>query len=790
MQELILYIKPQFRNNVSQDYVKVDMFSDENVTLTQVIQDVRDIDKVFTDYSQTFSLPASKINNKLFQHWYNPDIDGFDSNIQSEAIIELNYQPFKSGKIQLQEVKMKHNKPSVYKVTFYGKTVSLNNTFGEDQLDDLAWLNNFAFANSTSNVKDGLNLGLDFTVSSVSYTDAIIHPLISREQRYIYDSENITIVSGTATSSASNKLKDTSENFTNVVLVNDVVKNTTDSTIASVTAIDDNNTLTLSSDIMSTGENYTILRGDNGNIFMAASSDPTYNRRGVFPEDLKPAIKASLIIKAIEQQYGLTFKSSEFFDSTEFSNLYLWLNRKIGKYSFVFDITGNTTFNCVDITTGSCTYFGATSQALFNNGKYTIEKTPDLTTFQYITKVIPTATYTSTNYTVEIIDALTDTIEATLTTSGTNNVGVVFDLPTDPMGIGDKKELVTRVTCDSNFVFTSEIETFVLDNNASFLYSATHTSTSTIAATAQEFAPTQEIPEIKILDFLKGIFKQFNLTAFLNDSDEIVVKTLDDFYGDSTTTHDISQYVQSDENTVSEALPFSDIILEYPEPNTKLALAYSNIHNNRYGKLDYQANASRGATYKVETPFGHMLYERLQDLDDDSYTSVQYGLSVNESGDEVIPKPLLFYGVYQTSISTPINFVDTVRKEDGTLADAGTRSSLTNYWMPHNANELGTASTAPAFNLNFGSEINSYTLTDYGGDNNSLFQKFYENYIVRVFNTKTRIFKYKAILPLKFLLTYSLADKVFVNGRAFTINKITTKLQTGESSLELLNEPT
>ena len=120
MQELILYIKPQFRNNVSQDYVKVDMFSDENVTLTQVIQDVRDIDKVFTDYSQTFSLPASKINNKLFQHWYNPDIDGFDSNIQSEAIIELNYQPFKSGKIQLQEVKMNQNKPSVYKVTFYG----------------------------------------------------------------------------------------------------------------------------------------------------------------------------------------------------------------------------------------------------------------------------------------------------------------------------------------------------------------------------------------------------------------------------------------------------------------------------------------------------------------------------------------------------------------------------------------------------------------------------------------------------------------------------------------------
>ena len=70
-----------------------------------------------------------------------------------------------------------------------------------------------------------------------------------------------------------------------------------------------------------------------------------------------------------------------------------------------------------------------------------------------------------------------------------------------------------------------------------------------------------------------------------------------------------------------------------------------------------------------------------------------------------------------------------------------------------------------------------------------LFQKFYQTYIQRVFNTKTRIFKYKAVLPLKFLLTYSLADKVFISGRAFTINKITTDLQTGRSTLELLNEP-
>ena len=87
-----------------------------------------------------------------------PELLEMGNYLSNGTVIDGEILPFKSGKIQLQEVKMKHNKPSVYKVTFYGKTVSLNNTFGEDQLDDLAWLNNFAFANSTSNVKDGLNL--------------------------------------------------------------------------------------------------------------------------------------------------------------------------------------------------------------------------------------------------------------------------------------------------------------------------------------------------------------------------------------------------------------------------------------------------------------------------------------------------------------------------------------------------------------------------------------------------------------------------------------------------------
>ena len=48
---------------------EVDLFKDESVTLTQSLQDVKDIEKVFTDFSRTFSVPASRENNKIFGHF-------------------------------------------------------------------------------------------------------------------------------------------------------------------------------------------------------------------------------------------------------------------------------------------------------------------------------------------------------------------------------------------------------------------------------------------------------------------------------------------------------------------------------------------------------------------------------------------------------------------------------------------------------------------------------------------------------------------------------------------------
>lgn len=64
---------------------------------------------------------------------------------------------------------------------------------------------------------------------------------------------------GTTTATTANKLVDSTQNFNTTAQVGSFIKNTTDSTTASVTAIDSDTTLSISSDIMASGENYILF---------------------------------------------------------------------------------------------------------------------------------------------------------------------------------------------------------------------------------------------------------------------------------------------------------------------------------------------------------------------------------------------------------------------------------------------------------------------------------------------------------------------------------------------------
>lgn len=170
---------------------RLDTFGkEENIEVTTAVQDVKDISKIRGDYSQSFTVPASKRNNSIFKNYYNADVDGgFDARTRKTASIDVDTLDFKRGKIQLVDVAIKENQISHYKIVFYGNTIKVKDLIGEDKLKDLDWLDNFNHDYTAANVKTGLTTGLDFTVDSVTYNKAVCYPLISYARQYFYSSD-------------------------------------------------------------------------------------------------------------------------------------------------------------------------------------------------------------------------------------------------------------------------------------------------------------------------------------------------------------------------------------------------------------------------------------------------------------------------------------------------------------------------------------------------------------------------------------------------------------------------
>ena len=109
---------------------------------------------------------------------------------------------------------------------------------------------------------------------------------------------------------------------------------------------------------------------------------------------------------------------------------------------------------------------------------------------------------------------------------------------------------------------------------------------------------------------------------------------------------------------------------------------------------------------------------------------------------------------------------------------------MTTYIIPSNSVYLNPATGKD--NINFNVEVNEYTATQDFTD--TLFRKYYQNYILSVFDPTNRLTKVTAYLPLNILLKFNLSDRFIVNGNSYKINSINTNLQTGKSDMELLND--
>jgi hypothetical protein len=196
---------------------RLDLFDDEEITINLSVQNVQDISKVFTDFTQGFTVPASPRNNEILQHYYNSNITGssittetggspvwnsigitwntwttawnagasstsvtntFDGRLRQEARIEINSLPFRTGVVEIENVQLKGTEPYAYTMTFFGDVVGLSDLFGDDYLYDLDF-SAYDFAYTDDKVFDRL--------TSEAH-DPIFMPLMSPVKNWFYDS--------------------------------------------------------------------------------------------------------------------------------------------------------------------------------------------------------------------------------------------------------------------------------------------------------------------------------------------------------------------------------------------------------------------------------------------------------------------------------------------------------------------------------------------------------------------------------------------------------------------------
>jgi len=656
---------------------KLDLFADENIEIVSSISDSSDITKNITDYSKSFTVPASDRNNAIFKHYYNADIDNtFDSRLKVDGKIELDGLPYKIGKFRLEKVIVKKGKASSYSLNFFGQLVSFKDVVKDDELSSLDFtaLNHLY---SSNNVIAGLQNGL--------FDKKIIYTMLS-QRRYYYNSEPA-----------------------------DVTNTDTTANIATV---------------------------------------------GAMWNDLKPSIKLIEIIKAIEVKYDLVF-SRDFFGREEFDRIYMWLNNSIiGAYQ---------SKQLINFNSGGGLGFDLSTDTWVNvaNNNPT---SPSNQTFRWQIAITPASGFEDVPYKIVV-----------------ENNGIVineFEVESGAFQSGNAWVLNGAfsyqffVSTNDTFSYTSELimQRFYRAPGATSTTVTSASATASVNTILYTFKPSQNMPKIKIIDFMRALFQMFKLVVIQKNSTDIYVNTLVDYYSQGRLI-DITSFVDFESYDVNRGDILNEINFNFEPPTTLLNMQFKLNTGIAYGdevtKLaDENGELLDGQKFEVKLPFEQIVYERLTDANDGILTNIMYGLSTDRELKPVNPKPHIFYNNVVTMLSGKnLKIINTLGSIQTLSGNVNTASHTLNFFQPQ-------------FSTTFSEEFNEW---DGSLISNNLYTNYYKDYIESLFNIKRRNFKFKSFLPLNILTSLSLNDVLKIKENYYRIDNFTLNLLTTEGTLNLIN---
>ena len=525
-----------------------------------------------------------------------------------------------------------------------------------------------------------------------------------------------------------------------------------------------NSTPLFSGDIKYSFISHTRVFQYDGSTTITSTGGASGNDRYVTYTDLKPSIRLKSVIDAISEKYSLDF-SQYFWNTAYFKNLYMWLHKEAGgmtqaegnRLTSYFADTSVWTTSGTDqrITPGGYLQtFGTEQPNISLRRRYIIE--------DFI------VTAPSVDYTLEIRD--NGTVRFRGSATGTNTFTV-----DEALGGTQTHYLDFTIISDSVFTPTNQqikIREQYWNSLNQWADGTLVTYNCASGAVTQTVSVAEQMPEMKVYDFVINLFKMHLLTSSitteLNGDETIEVLPLVDYYS-TGTEHDITKYIDVKETQVERLLPYKEINFSYKGRKTALITAYDEAYPTaKFGDLNWNAGTEDmdGEKYSVELGFEHMYFERLRSSGG-ALSNVQNGLFTNKDLEPVVGLPLI-HCIVERNAGTDLNW------NNPSIAP----TVITTYNAPGNIDEFDNS-------IHWGAQLNEW---DEGQEDRSLYNRFYSDYISAIFQVSARKLTYKAYLPLGVLLSYKLKDRFRIGQHTFKIDSINTNLQTQESTLVLYNE--
>ena len=141
----------------------------------------------WSDYSQGFTVPASVINNKIFKHYYNPQVvDTFNPFDTNTCEIFINLQSIATGVVRIVSVNLQNNIPESYTVQFFSDNINLKEALKEKTIADIDWsiFNHVAAVANMGNYLNGT------AISGAGVTEELFYPFVSTRSLLKWDNPN------------------------------------------------------------------------------------------------------------------------------------------------------------------------------------------------------------------------------------------------------------------------------------------------------------------------------------------------------------------------------------------------------------------------------------------------------------------------------------------------------------------------------------------------------------------------------------------------------------------------